>query len=187
MSSIDLFSVRVKGNIDGKNQLSGVDLWAVLWYNKLNDCAMNGGKTMNFLIRTAVLLAAGAAGWALAKRKSKPAENTDPHVVYLKDDEAVINAQAEPSEPEAVAAEVLSCYRRMNPLTLTGASDVTFILADGTEVKLQVSGEGGLHLAKGDQGLLAWSGKTLIRFEKNNGEVVGGMFYMPAQEGTDDE
>lgn len=139
---------------------------------------------MHFLIRAAFLLAAGAAGWALAKRKSSRNEEVpgDPHVVYLRDEDAVIDAKQESAEPEPVRAQVLHCYRRMDPITLSGASDVTFVLADGTEVKLLVQGEGGLHLSEGDTGLLTWQGIQFILFEKDNGEIVGSMFYAPAEE-----
>lgn len=140
---------------------------------------------MNLLIRAAVLLAAGAAGWALAKRRSNQQEN-DPHVVYLKDEDAVIDAQEEPAEPKAAPAAVQSCYRRMDPLTLNAANEAVFVLEDGTEVKLNFSGEGGLYLKEGDHGLLTWQGMRLIRFEKENGDVVGGMFYAPAGEDSDE-
>lgn len=137
---------------------------------------------MHFLIRAAFLLAAGAAGWALAKCNSRRDDQTssEPHVVYLEDEDAVIAENNVPPEP--VRAEVLHCYRRMDPITLTGASDVTFILQDGTEVKLIVQGEGGLHLNEGDAGLLTWQGMQFILFEKDSGELVGGMFYAPAEE-----
>lgn len=137
---------------------------------------------MHFLIRAAFLLAAGAAGWALAKRNSRRDDqpSDEPHVVYLEDEDAVIAENNFPPEP--VRAEVLHCYRRMDPITLTGASDVTFILQDGTEVKLIVQGEGGLHLNEGDAGLLNWQGMQFILFEKDSGELVGGMFYAPAEE-----
>ena len=79
---------------------------------------------MNLLIKAAVLLAAGAAGWALAKRcKDAEKESNDPQVVYLKDDEAVIDA-----EPVAVPATVKSCFRRMDPLTLNGANEAAVAL-----------------------------------------------------------
>lgn len=140
---------------------------------------------MHFLIRAAVLLAAGAAGWALAKRKSgQVQQENDPHVVYLKDEDAVIDAQEEPAEPQPVPAQVKACYRRMDPLTLNAANEAVFILADGTEIKLNFSGEGGLYLKEGDCGMLAWQGMRLIRFEKDNGDVIGGMFYAPAGGGS---
>lgn len=142
---------------------------------------------MHFLIRAAVLLAAGAAGWALAKRKKTQTQESDPHVVYLQDEDAVIDAQAEPTEPEAVPAQVRSCYRRMDPLSLNAANEAVFLLEDGTEVKLNFAGEGGLYLKEGDRGLLTWQGMRLIRFEKDNGDVIGGMFYAPAEEESADE
>ena len=142
---------------------------------------------MHILIRAAMVLAAGMAGWALAKRKSRPAEAQDPHVVYLDDEDAVIDAPQSPAEPSSVQAEVLHCYRRMDPLTLIGASEVTFVLADGTEVKLTIQGEGGTHLQEGDCGMLTWKGNTFILFEKDNDEVIGGMFYAPAGEAENHE
>ena len=138
---------------------------------------------MGILMKAAVLLAAGAAGWALAKRnKDAEQENTDPRVVYLKDDEAVIDAQ-----PQPVPATVKLSFRRMDPLTLSPANEAIFLLEDGTEVKLNFSGEGGLHLKAGDRGMLTWQGMRLIRFVKEHGEVIGGVFYAPAQEAANDE
>ena len=133
---------------------------------------------MNVLIKAAMLLAAGAAGWALAKRcKKAESDDANPQVVYLSDDDAVIDA-----EPAAVAATVKICFRRMDPLTLSGANEAVFLLEDGTEVKLNFTGEGGLHIKSGDCGLLTWRGMRLIRFEKDNGDVIGGSFYAPAGE-----
>ncbi len=136
---------------------------------------------MHFLIRAAVLLAAGAAGWTLAKRK-KEQGSSDPHVVYLKDEDAVIDAPVQADVREGVPAKVKNCFRRMDPLTLNAANEAVFILEDGTEVKLNFSGEGGLHLMEGDCGLLTWQGMRLIRFEKENGDVIGGVFFAPAGE-----
>ena len=133
---------------------------------------------MNVLIKAAMLLAAGAAGWALAKRcKKAEFDDANPQVVYLSDDDAIIDA-----EPAAVAATVKNCFRRMDPLTLSGANEAVFVLEDGTEVKLNFTGEGGLHIKSGDRGMLTWRGMRLIRFEKDNGDVIGGSFYAPAGE-----
>ena len=133
---------------------------------------------MNVLIKAAMLLAAGAAGWALAKRcKKVESDDANPQVVYLSDDDAVID-----TEPAAVAATVKICFRRMDPLTLSGTNEAVFVLEDGTEVKLNFTGEGGLHIKSGDRGMLTWRGMRLIRFEKDNGDVIGGSFYAPAGE-----
>lgn len=132
---------------------------------------------MNLLIRAAVLLAAGAAGWALAKGKKKPADPAEkPQVVYLSDEDAVIDADTAP-----MAATVKNCFRRMSPLTLEAANEAVFLLADGTEIKLNFAGDGGLHMKAGDHGLLTWRGMRLIRFEMDNGDVIGGSFYAPAE------
>ncbi len=143
---------------------------------------------MHFLIRAAVVLAAGAAGWALAKRRSGQATVTDdPHVVYLSDEDAVIDPQPDSAKPVPVAAVVEACFRRMNPITLIGSSEATFILSGGEKVKLHIFGEGGLHLKAGDAGMLTWAGDQLILFEKENGEMIGGLYYMPAGEAQNDE
>ena len=135
---------------------------------------------MGLLIKAMMLAAAGAAGWMLAKRNQRQADPAGETVVYLGEDDAVID----PERP-AVPATVKTCFRRMDPLTLTAANEAVFLLEDGTEVKLNFSGDGGLHLLPGDHGLLTWRGMRLIRFEKDNGDVIGGMFYAPAGEEND--
>lgn len=135
---------------------------------------------MGLLIKAMMLAAAGAAGWMLAKRNQRQADPAGETVVYLGEEDAVID----PERP-AVPATVKTCFRRMDPLTLTAANEAVFLLEDGTEVKLNFSGDGGLHLLPGDHGLLTWRGMRLIRFEKDNGDVIGGMFYAPAGEAND--
>ena len=136
---------------------------------------------MNFLMRMALLAAAAAAGIGLALRRSQPDEPASEQVVYLGEDDAVIDPERPP-----VPATVKSCFRRMDPLTLNAANEAVFLLEDGTEVKLNFSGEGGLHMKPGDHGLLAWRGMRLIRFEMDNGDVIGGMFYAPAGEAANE-
>ncbi len=135
---------------------------------------------MGLLIKAMMIAAAGAAGWVLAKRNQRQAEPAGETVVYLGEDDAVID----PERP-LVPATVKTCFRRMDPLTLTAANEAVFLLEDGTEVKLNFAGDGGLHLLPGDHGLLTWRGMRLIRFEKDNGDVIGGMFYAPAGEAND--
>ena len=135
---------------------------------------------MGLLIKAMMLAAAGAAGWMLAKRNQRQADPAGETVVYLGEDDAVID----PERP-AVPATVKTCFRRMDPLTLTASNEAVFLLEDGTEVKLNFSGDGGLHLLPGDHGLLTWRGMRLIRFEKDTGDVIGGMFYAPAGETND--
>ncbi len=140
---------------------------------------------MNFLIRMLLVAAAGAAAVSILKRKSErvDADPADPKVVMLEDDEAVIS---ETPANEAVPAMVRSCYRRMDPLTLTGANEAVFLLQNGEEVKLNFQGEGGLHIREGDCGLLTWEDSRLILFEKESGELIGGMYYSPAEENADE-
>ncbi|MDD6051631.1 MAG: hypothetical protein PUC00_10270 [Clostridiales bacterium] len=137
---------------------------------------------MHILFQAAVLVLAGAIGWGLAKDKYAPSPEEDIHMDAV--DAADLPAEAD--DAPGVPAQVLTCYRRMNPLTLESANEAVFLLEDGEEVKLNFSGEGGLHLQAGDRGLLTWRGMRLIRFEKENGDVIGGMFYAPAGENADE-
>lgn len=137
---------------------------------------------MHMLIQAAALLAAGAVGWTLGKRHSAHEEASP----VLGASEAAPPPEDEAErEEESALAEVLHCARRMDPLTLNGASDVTFILADGTELGFHITGEGSQHLQTGDSGLLTWTGGTFLLFEKDNGEIIGGMFYAPAESEAD--
>lgn len=140
---------------------------------------------MHILIRAAMLLAAGAAGWALAKKKAAPRnEENGSHVVFLSDEEAKIDACEHSDLP--VPARVRSSYRRMDPITLSGASDVTFLLEDETEIRLLIPGESGIHLKPGDRGLLTRKGIQFICFEKENGDVIGSLFYASAEVSKDE-
>ena len=136
---------------------------------------------MGFLIRMALLAAAAAAGAGMFLRKNKENAASE-KVVYLGEDDAVID----PDRP-GMNATVKSCFRRMDPLTLKSGNEAVFLLEDGSEIKLSFTGDGGLHLLPGDHGLLTWRGMRLIRFEKDNGDVIGGVFYAPAGEEPADE
>lgn len=136
---------------------------------------------MSFLIRTALLAAAVAAGAGMMIRKHRQNQHEGTKIVYLGDDDAVVDADRAP-----VPATVKVCYRRMDPLSLNAANEAVFLLEDRTEVKLNFSGDGGLYLKAGDCGVLTWRGQRLIRFEKENGDVIGGMFYAPAGEMSDE-
>lgn len=133
---------------------------------------------MGLLFKAVVIAAAGAAGWMLARRRNhQDVPETGEKVVYLGEDDAVIDPERPP-----VKATVKTCFRRMDPLSLNSGNEAVFLLEDGTEVKLNFTGDGGLHIKEGDSGLLTWRGMRLIRFEKDSGEVIGGMFYAPAGE-----
>ncbi len=86
------------------------------------------------------------------------------------------------AEPVTVRALVIASCRTMDPLALTAASLVTFRNAEGAERTLLVPGEGGLHLLPEEEGLLTSSGDLFISFEKDNGEVIGAMYYIPAED-----
>ena len=139
---------------------------------------------MHFLIRAAMLLAAGAAGWALAKRKKVQERDEATKVIYLRDEDAVFDSCR---ESESMTAQVQTCFRRMHPLLLRPENEASFLLENDTVVKLHFLGDGGLYLKKGDRGLLTWKDTQLIRFEKDNGDLITGLFYAPMGEANCDE
>lgn len=135
---------------------------------------------MHYLFLAAVLVLAGAVGSQLARDRNAPSPDEE----YEAEDMADMDDDS--ADVPGVPAQVSACFRCMNPLTLEAANEATFILADGEEVRLSFAGEGGLHLQTGERGLLTWRGTRLIRFEKENGDVIGGMFYAPAGENADE-
>ena len=139
---------------------------------------------MHLLIRAAMLLAAGAAGWALARRKKDQDRDAAPTVIYLRDEDVVFDSCR---EQESMTAQVQTCFRRMHPLLLRAENEASFLLENGTVVKLHFLGEGGLYLKKGDRGVLTWRDTQLIRFEKDNGDLITGLFYAPMGEENCDE
>lgn len=137
-----------------------------------------------------ILAAALAAAAAAAGLKNRKAAEADP---YHPQDEPV-PAAAEADEPmpaddegepdlsaKTVPAQVISASRAMDPVTFTGASRVTFRLPGG-EKRLIIPGDSGTHLIPGDSGMLVFSGDQFICFEKENGEIVGALYYAPAPE-----
>lgn len=137
-----------------------------------------------------ILGAALAAAAAAAGLKNRHAAQDDPyHAQAAPVPEAAEAEVTEPADdeeeslpPEAVPAQVVSAARAMDPVTFAGASRVTFRLQDGTEKRLHIPGDNGTHLIPGDSGMLAFSGDQFICFEKDNGEIVGALYYMPAPE-----
>lgn len=140
-----------------------------------------------------ILAAALAAAAAAAGLKNRQAAQDDPyHAQATPVPEPADTDEPEPADvagedgeslpPEAVPAQVVSAVRAMDPVTFTGASRVTFRLPDGTEKRLHIPGDSGTHLIPGDCGMLAFSGDQFICFEKDNGEIVGALYYMPAPE-----
>lgn len=123
---------------------------------------------MHILLSAVSVLVGAAIGLALSNRQSAHEEVPRP------EDEPA-------TEEQSALAEMLRCTRRMDPLTLTGASEATFILADGTERCFHITGEGSQHLQTGESGMLTWAGENFILFEKDKGEIIGGMFYSPAE------
>ena len=97
--------------------------------------------------------------------------------------------ELEHEEAQIVGDEVQSCTiparvkessRAMDPLTLTGASRVTFVTEDDTELKFHIPGENGAYILPGEEGLLSYKGSTFISFEKASGEIIGVYYRMTA-------
>lgn len=140
----------------------------------------------------AVLLAVAAAlgGYAIySKLVCREEENPwaiDPEQQPA--DEPVPASEEEPEdEPPAaqevsVEAEVTASCRAMEITTLTGASRVTFRLADGTSKKMYIPGDSGVYLKPGDRGTLVYANDVFICFEQASGAVVGAMYYIPAEQ-----
>lgn len=146
---------------------------------------------MKMLWILAAALAAAAAAAGLKNRQAAEADPYHPQAEPVPEaantDETVpaddADDEGEPLSPsEAVPAQVISAARAMDPVTFTGASRVTFRLPGGSEKRLLIPGDSGTHLYPGDSGMLAFSGDQFICFEKENGEIVGALYYMPAPE-----
>lgn len=126
---------------------------------------------MHGLLKILVLAGAGLAGLYLAK---KPAKSSEPVEESAPQEPEITEA------PQAEAAYVSAMHRSMDPLTLNPASIVTFCLHDGSTRQATIQGEGGLHILQGDVGMLTMDGDVFSSFEKENGEIIGGMYYVPA-------
>lgn len=135
------------------------------------------------LLAILAAFAAGAAAHALMRSGAdeRRDETAQPVTTYeLDHDEAAIDA--EPDAPVERRACVEEASRAMDFMTLQGASRVTFRLENGEKLKLHIPGDSGKHLFKGDQGLLEYRGQTFLSFAKDNGEIVGALYYVPAED-----
>lgn len=126
------------------------------------------------LLTIVAAIAAGAALY-LKRRSEKQAvqdEDNAELLTYESDDDS-----SDEMQHEELAASVLESSRAMDPLTLQGASRVTFDCEDGKKRKLLIPGPNGVFLTKGDKGLLTFAGSAFISFEKDDGEFVSPLFH----------
>ena len=79
-------------------------------------------------------------------------------------------------------ARVEKNFRRMDFITLQGASEATFSLADGRKKTFLIQGDHARALCPGDEGLLTWQGNAFLSFEKPDGGMVTALFVIPAPE-----
>lgn len=98
------------------------------------------------------------------------------------EDENTADDEFCPAVPDPVPAAVLRVEHEFDPIRMADVTNITFLLAEEREITLPTTGEGGVHVFPGDAGMLSWSGSVLIAFEKENGEVIGGMYYLPGGE-----
>ena len=70
----------------------------------------------------------------------------------------------------------------MNFITLQGASEATFSLADGRKKTFLIQGDHARALCPGDEGLLTWQGNAFLSFERPDGGMVTALFVIPAPE-----
>lgn len=145
-----------------------------------------GGVLMKLFLMLLGALAAGVTVKALHRKHELESPLTDQtgQCYDLSDEEAVLReVEAEDAPlPEAVErpAVVTAAWRAMDPVSFKGASVVTFLLEDGEERTLHIPGDNGQHLQVGDRGLLESQGDQFISFVKENGEVVGALYHIPA-------
>ncbi|MBQ8555698.1 MAG: hypothetical protein IJ438_07485 [Clostridia bacterium] len=97
-------------------------------------------------------------------------------------DDAAEDAPAELGEIPVmeIRCTIVDSCRAMDPVTLTGASRVTFRDEAGYERKLHIPGSNGALLYPGDAGVLTCQGDVFVSFEKPDGEIVGALYHIPA-------
>lgn len=125
-----------------------------------------------------LILSAFVAGAALYMRRhseEKPVQEDD-GAKWSEDDPQEEDSCNE-MQQEELGASVRESSRAMDPLTLQGASRVTFDCADGKKRKFIIPGQNGAFLTKGDRGLLTFAGSAFISFEKEDGEFISPLFH----------
>ena len=85
-------------------------------------------------------------------------------------------------EIKTAEARVEKNFRRMNFITLQGASEATFSLVDGRKKTFLIQGDHARALCPGDEGLLTWQGNAFLSFERTDGGMVTALFVIPTPE-----
>ena len=85
-------------------------------------------------------------------------------------------------EIKTAQARVEKNFRRMDFITLQGASETTFALVDGRKKTFVIQGDHARALRPGDEGLLKWQGNAFLSFERPDGSMVTALFVIPAPE-----
>jgi len=127
--------------------------------------------------------AAGAATHFLLRERHKETEApvmSEGATYELNHDEAVI--EDTPDAAVQISAVIKESCREMDPITLRGASRLSFQCDDGQKRDFFVPGESGVYLVAGERGSLEYQGTTFISFTKESGEVVGALYHIPAEE-----
>ena len=83
---------------------------------------------------------------------------------------------------QSAQARVEKNFRRMDFITLRGASEVTFTLEDGRRKTFLIQGDHARMLCPGDAGELTWQGSAFVSFERPDGGMVTALFVIPAPE-----
>ncbi len=125
----------------------------------------------------AVLLGIGAAIKQTARNNAR--EKEAERILAEQPDSADLPGM--PEVPPPVRAKIIRIRRDMNPLSLTSGVLATFCTEDDREYTLPVSSEAAEHILEGDEGMLTVGSGVLISFEMDNGDVIGSLFYMPAE------
>ena len=88
---------------------------------------------------------------------------------------------------QSAQSRVEKNFRRMDFMTLRGASEVTFALEDGRRKTFLIQGDHARVLCPGDAGELTWQGGAFVSFERPDGETVTALFVIPAADGFGSE
>ena len=135
------------------------------------------------LLTILAAFAAGAATHFLLRRKQKEHEApvmSEGATYELNHDEAVI--EEAPDSAVQIGAVIRESCRAMDPITLRGASKLSFTCEDGVKRDFFVPGENGVHLVAGERGILEYHGNTFVSFTKESGEIVGALYHIPPEQ-----
>lgn len=85
-------------------------------------------------------------------------------------------------ETTIVRARIKRVKHDMNPVTLRGWTRLICECEDGQERTMSFDGETGVHLTDGEWGMLEHRNGVFVSFEKDSGEIVAPLYYVPAED-----